>query len=499
MAEHLIERETAETDLLACAAYVAENIKSADGHAAAMSEIVPHYLAKNAVDLAAELANTIEDPFTRDRLLMRVAEKCAAIGDDEYAFQIIEAIEEKATKDEATEHVAVQSAAKGDVAKALEIAENLPHADHAFTEIAARQSADGNEAQALMTIGKIDFADAKVNAFKILAAGHLAKGDLERAVSMLDRAAESTDEIEFDEEKIRSLLFTGELFLEAKEMGKAVGVFDKAKTSAETLDSIQKDSFLSNIALGFLQAGSIELADRTLDLVTDNVEVSSTLVGFSREFWKRGEKSEAVESLEEAYSILKSQRDRDVRNTPARVKLWREIAVEFAQFEKPERAIEIAQEIPEENAHTTALAQIAQICIARREDEWAQQATGAIDDDSQKTFALLGVSDAANRAGRTAEALAFLNESKAFAETVDRLVARSAAFDELARRYHSFGDEEKMREMFYENLTTIIDIRDESDRAAALAKMAEFYEAKKLELNAAEREMILRIIAKSDA
>lgn len=499
MAEHLIETETAEGDLLACAAYVAENIKSADGHAAAIKEIVSRYLERDAVDLAAELANTVDDPFTRDRLLIRVAEKCAAVGDDEYAFQLVEAIEESAAKDEAREHIAVQKSVKGNFAEALELVENLPHADHALTEIAVRQAASGDDAKASAIVEKIEFADAQAVAWQRLAAVHLEKGATEKAVSMIDRAAESADEIEFNEEKISSLIIAGEYFLEAKENGKAVKSFDKAKTAAETLDSVQKDSFLGNIALGFLQAGSLELADRTLDLVSDNVQISSTLVGFAREFWKRDERTEAVETLEEAYSILKSQRDREIRDTQARVKLWASIAIEFARIEKPERAVEIAQEIPEENAQSSALAQIAQLCIQRNEDEWARQAIGAIDDDSQKTFALLGVSDAANRAGKTDEAHAFLDESAAFAEMVDRLVARSAAFDELARRYHLFGNAEKMREMFYENLETIFNIRDASDQAAALARMSEFYEAQKLDLTDAEREMLLRIISKSDS
>ncbi len=499
MAEHLIEIGKAENDLLDCAAYVAENVKNTDGHAAAMAEIVPRYLEKGAVDLAAELANTVDDPFTRDRLLLRVAEKCAAVGDEDYAFQIIEAIEEGAARDEAREHIAAQKALKGDFAGAFEIAGTLPHADYAFAEIAVRQAASGEEADALATVEKIDFAGAKVSAFQTLALLKLEKGDSEKAVSMLDRAAEAANDIEFHEEQIRALTDIGSHYLEAKNNGKAIEIFDKAKASAETLDSIQKDSFLGSIALGFLQAGSLELADRALDLVNDNVQISSTLVGYAREFWRRGEKTEAVESLEEAYSILKSQRDKDIRDTPARVKLWAVIAVEFAQFEKPERAFEIAQEIPEENAHTSALAQTAQICIARNEDEWAKQAVNAIGDDSQKTLALLGVSDAANRAGKRDEAVALLNEAAVYAETVDRLGVRAEAFDELARRYHAFGDTEKMREMFYENLSTIIEIRSDSDRAAALAKMSEFYEANKLDLTDAEREMILRIIAKSNA
>ena len=99
MSEHFISREDAEQDLLACAAYLAENIKSADGRAEAMNSVVPRYLALGNVDLAAALADTVDDPFSRDKLLVIVAEHCASIDDDEYAMQLADAIERIAFTD----------------------------------------------------------------------------------------------------------------------------------------------------------------------------------------------------------------------------------------------------------------------------------------------------------------------------------------------------------------------------------------------------------------
>ena len=81
MSERLISREQAGNDVLACAAFLAENIKSSDGRAEAMRVIVPRYLAAGNVDLAAALSDTVEDPFSRDRLLIAVAEKCAEMDD----------------------------------------------------------------------------------------------------------------------------------------------------------------------------------------------------------------------------------------------------------------------------------------------------------------------------------------------------------------------------------------------------------------------------------
>src|SRR4051812_6298107 len=94
MREHLITLQAAESNLLLAATYLAENIGSSDGHAEAMKEIVAWHLAKDEVDLAAQLTDSIEDTFARDRLLSTVAEKCVALDDDEYALQLADAIED---------------------------------------------------------------------------------------------------------------------------------------------------------------------------------------------------------------------------------------------------------------------------------------------------------------------------------------------------------------------------------------------------------------------
>ena len=498
MAEHQIAIEAAKENLLACAAFLAQNIKSSDGHSEAMKEIIPRYLEKDAVDLSAELADTVADPFTRDRLLMLVAEKCAAIDDDEYAFQLIEAIEDYGTQAQAREHIVLQKSAKGDFAKALEIAGTLDHADFAYADVAVRQMESGDETSALQTLEKIDFSSASVQALQNIALLELKRGDAAKAVRFLENAVRSADEIEFTEEKVRALTDIGNHFVEASQNGPAIETFDKAKAAAETIDGIHRDSLLGTVALGFLQAGSLDLADRTLDLVADKTQMASALVGFSQRFWEKNEADEAVETLEEAYAILKSQREQEIRDSRARYNLWATIAVEFARIEKAERAVEIAQEIIDETAQTTALKQIAQVCALQNKDELARQAVGAIRDDAQKMFALVGISDAQNKAGKTGEALSVLREAETLCETVPQLASRSVAYNEFAKRFYASGDSAKARELLHENLETITNIRDESVRVAALAQLADFYDGLKFDLNNAEKEILKTMVRKAE-
>jgi tetratricopeptide (TPR) repeat protein len=498
MAEHLISTEEAQESLLACAAFLAEDIRSADGHAEAMRAILPFYLEKSNVDLAAEFANSIDDPFMRDRLLTLVAEKCAAIDDDDYAFQLVEAIEDVGTQAQARERIALQKSGNGDFEKAFEIADSLEHPDNVFAAIAVNSSEDGKDETAQEAVGEIEFPYIKAVALQTIAGQRIEKQQYKEAVELLEKALEAAEDIDFTEEKIRALTDIASHFTDAKRSDRAIETLDKAKHIAVELDNVQRDAFLSNIAYGFFRAGTIDLADRTLDLVNDKTQLSSTLVGFAREYWAKEEKSDAVETLEEAYAILKSQHEKETRDSRSKFALFGTIAALFASYERSERAIECAQEIPDENEQMAALAQIAQILTLQGKDDAALSAVSAIAEDSQRLSAFIGISDAQNSLGKREEAVKTLNEAAHLAETVPQLASRSAALNELARRFAEHGETARARELTHENLETIASIRDESSQAVCLAVLSEIYENHKFELTDAEKQILQALVRKAE-
>jgi tetratricopeptide (TPR) repeat protein len=496
MSEHIISFEEAQTNLLAGAAFIADSVDGNDDRDEAIQEIVPLYLEKGEVDLAAQLADTVDDSFIRDRLLIRVAEKCAAIGDDEYALQLAEAIEDESLQNAAREQIVFQHAVKGEFEKAFDLTETLSFKDNAFADIALHQAIGGDETSARATVAKIDFPQAKVTALQNIAEQHLQKGDNARAVELLDEAVENAHETDFSEAKIRELFHLADDFVTAKRNDRAIEIYDEAKTFAEEIDTINRDNLLATAALGFLEAGSLELADRTLDLVADKTQLASCLLGFAQVFWNKDEHGEALETLEEAFAILKSQRDNETRDSKARLNLWTQIAVQFAGFDKWERAIEIAQSNPSPSEQMSALAQIAQICAAQNRDELARQAVAAIADDADRMFALIGVAAAKNQAGEPEKALVSLTEAAALGETVPQFTVRSQAFSELARRFHENGASERARQISLENLNVIHQIRNPAARATALARLGNIYDQFKFDLNDAEKTALLKVISR---
>ena len=205
MSEHQILIEEAQENLLSCAAFLAEDIKSADGHAEAMKEIIARYLEKGDVDLAAGLADTVADPFVRDRLLSNVADKCAAIDDDEYAFQLIESIEDYGLQAEAKERIAIRKASIGEFDKAFEITAALDHPSQALGIIAYHLTVNDREEEARETLAQIEYPAAKVNALQFIAEHYEKNSQKEKANATLDEAVVAADEIDFPEEKVRIL------------------------------------------------------------------------------------------------------------------------------------------------------------------------------------------------------------------------------------------------------------------------------------------------------
>ena len=497
MSEHQISFAEASENLLNCAAYLAETIKSSDGHAEAMKEIVPRFLAKDNVDLAAGLADGVEDPFMRDLLLTQVAEKCAVLDDDEYAFQLVEAMEDFGNQIRAREKVALTKAAKGDLEKAFEIAETLEHPDDVFAEVAVREAMRGDDADALETVEEIEFPYTKVTALQNIAGVFLKNDDKTKAIKCLEDAKIVAHDIEFVEEQIRAFIEIANNFIFAKENGKAIETFDTAKTITESLDNIHRDSFFADIALGFIYAGSVDLADRTLDLINDKTQMTSALLGFSQYYQRNGETSDALESLEEAYAILKSQTDMEIRDTRTRYRLWTACAIIFAKYDKEERAIEIASEIPEEQTQMSALTQVAEVFASKGKDEFSAQAVKAIGEDSAKMFAFIAIADAKDELELKEEAIKSLNDAYFHCGLVEQLGLRSEGYNELAKRFVEHGDKPKAREISMENLETITQIKDESVRAVALTHLADLYETAEFELTDAEKEILKAMIMKA--
>ena len=493
MSEHFIPRGEAKTDLLACATYIAESIAGGEARGEAIAAVVPHYLERSNVDLAAELANSVDDPFTRDKLLIAVAEKCAEMDDDEYALQLAEAVEEPGFQGQAFERVGLVKASKGDFEKARQVAGMMPHPDSVMASIAIKQSLDGDSESPLSTIDEIEFSSAAVSALNTIAAAKLNADARDEAVGLLERSMARAAEIEHDEERIRTYCEIGNLFHDAGRSSRAVETFEKARVEADHVANVHRDALLAQVALGFLTAGSIELADRTLDAVGDKTQIAAVVLGFARDHWRREEKEEAVEALEEAYAILRSQHEFETRDSKSKFGLMGSIAAQFAGFEQRERALEVAESIKDEVQRSSALATVAAIAASQGDEALGRQALDSIPDVSDRMYALIGMSDAVSKTDAVL-ASDFLNRAERRSNEVSQLGPKADALIEIAKRRVRSEETDGVRSMISKVLEIVGSMRSETGVVRTLAQLATLIENTDLKLSETDVERLQALV-----
>jgi tetratricopeptide (TPR) repeat protein len=475
-----IDIEKAQNNLLTCATYLSTKIRSSDGFAEATKELVSHYLAKGDVDFSADLADTVDDTFIRDNLLIDIACKCIHLNDDEYGMQLAEAVEDFGHQSLAKERIIEIKAQQKDFEKAFQIAQKLPEQSNALSSISFHQDLS----ESLQTIDKIESLLNKV---------HALVGKQE-----LDRAEKVADEIDFNEEQIRAYLEISLAFIEQKRNDRAIEVLTKTQFVCEKIEGTHRDSNLSQVALLFFRAGSVDLADRTLDSVVDKYHIASSLVGFSNDYFSKDEVSDAIESLEEALEILNSQSEKEVRNSQAKFDLFAAISVRFARLGKFEKAIDIADKIRDEDARNIALLEISKVCISTGNINPAHQSLNLLTNESDKTIALIGFSDIFAESENSEKAIEMLTEAFELSNDIPQLTLRIDCFGYLSRRFFKLGDATKSRDLATKSLENTSQILDETQRVMRIAELGSLFDDLNFEINDSERQILFNLIRKAE-
>jgi len=221
--------------------------------------------------------------------------------------------------------------------------------------------------------------------------------------------------------------------------------------------------------------------------------MGSALLGFARDEWSKDKKEDALDTIEEAFAIVNSQREAETRDRRSRNTLLSAISAQFAGFGRTDRAVEIAMLNPDPNEEMTALSQIAQILIIQKDDQQARETIDMIKEDATRLFGLLGLSDAKTKLGEAEAAATLLDDAASLADTVPHLAARSSVLNQIALRWVDHGQMEKARQVTHENLELITHIRDESSRAVELANLSSVRERSNLDLTEDEKAVLEKL------
>lgn len=493
----LIERELAERDLLACAAFVAERIGGADAHSEGIANVALRYAAKNELDLAAGLADTIQDPHARDTVLSRIAEFCIEFDDDEYGFQIAEAIEDDGFRQDALQKIAIRQAAKNRFDDALATVEKIDDPSATTGDLAVRFAFAGDEIKARELLEQIDFTSVRVQVLNGIAAAHQKRGERAAAQTALNEALAESVHVEFVEEKSQLLLDIAAQFLELDDRAAALAILTEVKQIADSLDSRFRAQVYARIAELHARADDFDAAERTLEKITDLEQAATARLWFANEYLRRGDEARAASNLEETLQIVKSRLGRFAGGGDAPFNVWRSVAVGFLRLGKYERALEIAVENPLESERNEALRQIAAFAAADGKDDFARQALNEIRDLSWRVGALLALARKAEDNGEHEKSAEFTREAANLTEDIEQPFLRAEALSNLISQLAANNKIAEAQQALSETLQTVAAINGKSRQVESLARLGETIENAKLELNDQMRQSLNTIVRRS--
>jgi len=490
MTTKITTKEEARADLLHAAAFLAEGVASVDGMAEAMNEVVPRFLERGEVDTAAALADVTADPLTRDRLLVLVAEKCIEKRDDEYGMQLVEAVEDLSLSAGALERVALKLIARGDFETAFGIAATLGHPDEVFKAAAIEKYRSGAFEEALEIASKVAVSATKASlamAFARTAAENESTVEFENQVKNVERYALDVD---LPEESATLLIDLGNLCAEVDRMDLAVRVFEKARETAEKLSWPHRENLLGATAVGFFVSGSVTLADMALDLIDDKSVIARTLATFAHHMRKTGDISGAVQALGEAFEILDSQKEKEIRDFRANNGAWRTVALQFALSGEFEKSMTVVNKIPDPESCSAAASQCAVVFADSDLNHDWRAFLVRIADPVLESAALIAIAANHRQKNDGESSRILIDECAARLNEIGQPLAACSILTDIFDSYSKLGEEEKASQCLREALSRCSSIINVSNQAVVLARLSSKVDSSGFRLGEVENQQI---------
>lgn len=305
--------ENVTTDLLACATAVAE-FTDGDEYSDLMEIISNRQAEKGELDVAIQSAESIPDPYLKDRAMGSIAIKALEQGDSNLALDLIDTVEDPMLRETYIEQIAVKAATDDKFDEAIQLADGLGDPSPVLSNIASVYAKKGQLDAALDLTRSIDTVGVRVNTLNHIASHLVKQGDSEAAQQLIQEGADEIDDVEFPEDQIHALVGMAVVLDQLGERGNGFDKLVEAYKICRTLDGsdpssmLAKDETLIEIVGAFGELKFFEKADQILEEVDGPFQFAQAGIRLAHSYFRDEKPAEAEDLLAQATEICKEEK-----------------------------------------------------------------------------------------------------------------------------------------------------------------------------------------------
>src|SRR6201988_4199190 len=439
-------------DLLDCAVAATQSMEGEGYNDVAEALAVP-FAERGDIERAIDLADSIPDPYVRDRSLGSIAATGIKAGSDQ-TDELLDGIEDPMMRDVALEQVAMQYALVGNYEKALDASSEIANRDVVLNNIAIVLGQKDSMNDALDQIESIETDRVQTLTLGRLATIAIEKGNLSEATEVLDSLIQRESEMEFPEDRLDALVTIASVSDMLGENDLAVQKYLEAYELREELrqSGLESSAVIAQIVGGLAQVQQFKKADDILSNVEDPLEFCDASILLAMAYHKNGQEREATELLTQAYELGNDEVGSRAGDVLFRDGLFAELAMSSASCGNYPLAEKAISAITGAETRFTINKQVGQLAaLASRQDV---------------VFHLADLfSEPANLEKAISQALSF-------ADQIERPYSRSIALADIAFRIAK-DSPERADAVFIRSVKTIAEIEGNQSIAEVLLNLAQ--------------------------
>ena len=448
------EENLNKDDLLAAALAEAEKLEGEE-HSDLLELISTEYCRRGDLSLAVELADTIQDPYLRERTIGTLASLSFDVQNPDSANELLDSIEDPSLMAVAIEQTAIQLAERGEFEEAVRLTDQLADPADALSNIAVQYARSGAFDDALEVAQMIEPPSSRTTTFGRLAFESLDKGRTDEALELLGEASESVEAIEFPEDQVYALVGIASAYEKAGDKESCVTRLNQALKLAVEIEGAAgvgisstagRDQALAQIVGTLTSFKSFANADKVVEQIEDPFQfaIASGLLAVG--FHEDGQQGQAKGLLDQAVEVAREPELTGERGVALREQVLSMLAYRYALCGYYDESLKIAESMTGVSQKAELLTDIGRVSVGAGRD--VVRVAELLNDPMQTSAFWLAISDAYWTANKQEEAEKSIAKAESSADAIENPYEKSLALKEIASLLHSRELPERARRVF---------------------------------------------------